>query len=340
MTMRQNAQIIANARTVDVPIEKIQLDLGNVRFKHLPKKPTSTQIEKIIKDESDTYELCDQILAAKGVYEPLVITSDHIVIEGNRRLVCLRMLKEQAVSGQLEGISTKMFETVKCRILPTNTDAKIIDLFLASIHVKGKKPWKLFNRAKHIYRLNVVHGVSYDDLASNLGMAKVTIQRNVKVYKLMLDYSRRFPNDKEWFHKFTYFDELFKRKDLKEYRDDKDLLYKFASWVHDEKFRDVRDVRQLKKVFEDDSAYKTFLKDNFKEALKELEIKDPSLSNQQFKKIKDTIEVLKAIPRTELEEIKTNPAKMKLVIALNAETRSLLAELDSLGTSKGKGGKT
>ena len=329
-----NTGLIAEADVVDVPIEKLRLDTENVRFKHLPKKLSPDEIEQRIRQEDDTNDLCEQILAAGVVYEPLVINSDNIVLEGNRRLVCLRMLKEEISNGKLEGFPKDKFTTLKCRILPKGVDDKTVDLYLATIHVKGKKPWKLFNRAKHIYRLNRFHGMSYDTLADYLGMGKVTIQRSITVYHLILEYSRKFPDDKEWFHKFTYFEELFKRKELKEYRDDKAFLIKFMKWIHDGKFHDHRDVRQLLKVITDEDIYREFQKNGFGAALNLLESKDPSLSNQQFKKIKDTIDVLKSMSRTELEELKGNAAKRKLIIALEAEVKSLLAELDALNQRK------
>lgn len=326
----QGSELIANSKIIEIPIDKLKLDKDNVRFKHLQKKLSQNQMRKLIADEPDTSELCDQILAARVVYEPLVVDTHNVVIEGNRRLVSLWILRDEVIQEKLEGVSEEKFNKVKCRVLPDKVDDKTKDLYLATIHVKGKKPWKLFNRAKHIYRLNVVHGFSYDKLAEHIGMGKVTIQRNVNVYKQIVNYSRRFPDDKLWFHKFTYYDELFKRKELKELTNDKEFLLKFGKWVHDEKFHDVRDVRKLLKVVSDKDALAILEKQKFEVALKVIEEKDPSLSNQDFKKIKETIEVLKSIERTELVEIKMNAAKMKLLIALEAEIKSLLAELDAI----------
>jgi len=336
MARLANAQLIADAPVTEVPIDRLKLDTQNIRFKHLSSKLAVDEIERMIRQEPDTSELCDQILSAGVIYEPLVINLDYVVIEGNRRLACLRILKEELENGRLLGLPIHKFNFVKCRMLPKGVDEKDIDLYLATIHVKGKKPWKLFNRAKHIYRLNRFHGMSYDALAGYLGMGKVTIQRSIIIYNLILDYSRRFPDDKEWFHKFTYFEELFKRKDLKEFRDDKNFVQEFAKWIHDEKFRDHRDVRQLRKILIDEDAFAAFKKDGFSAALVVLENKDPSLSNQEFKKIKDTIDVLKSIPRSELGSIKSNAAKVRLIILLEAEAKALLAELDAMRASGNK----
>lgn len=329
------SELIPEADLIDVPINKLILDDSNVRFKHLPGRPNIEKIESIIRNESDTRELCEQILTAGVVYEPLIINRDYIVLEGNRRLVALRMLRKDIDDGKIDVISQDKFNNVKCRMLPKHVTEKTTDLYLASIHVKGKKPWKLFNRAKHIFRLNRIHGMSYDLLAAHLGMGKVTIQRSILIYKLVLDYSRRFPDDIEWFHMYTYFEELYKRKDLTEYRNDPKFVDDFSKWIYEEKFHDHRDIRKLSKILKDKNAFAEFKKHDFATALKILESDDPTLSNRNFKKIQDALEVLKSFSREELSDAKRNPSKMRLLYQLEAEAKSLIAELDALKHAKG-----
>jgi len=331
---REQSQLIPEADLIDVPIRKLVLDASNVRFKHLQGRPNPDKIAEIIRNESDTRDLCEQILTAGVVYEPLVINRSHVVLEGNRRLVAIQILRKDIEDGKIDDFPLEKFDTVKCRMLPKHVTEKTIDLYLASIHVKGKKPWKLFNRAKHIYRLNRTHGMSYDLLASHLGMGKVTIQRSIMIYKLVINYSRRFLDDTEWFHKYTYYEELFKRKDLSEFRANPKSVDDFSKWIHDEKFHDHRDVRQLAKIIEDKNAFAEFKKSNFANAMKILEDDDPSLSNRNFKKIKDTLDVLKSFSREELADANDNPSKMRLLYSLEAEAKSLIAELDALKHSK------
>jgi len=327
--MENKTELIAKAIPKDILISKLKVDQTNPRFNHLTKKLTLSEIEKIIREDDETNVLADQILAAGVVTEPLLINSDNVVIEGNQRLVALRSLLKQVQEGQLDKSLKEKFQKVSCKTIPDEVDNKTMDLHLARIHVKGKRQWKKFNRASHVYRLSRIHGISYDRLADTLGMGKATIQRCVIVYKTILDYSRKYPDDKKWFHKFTYFDFLFQRRDLKEFREDTDFVNEFIKWVHDEKFHDVRDIYQLAKVVSDIDAFQTLKKKNFKEALDVLDKKDPSLSSQEFKKISETIDVLKS-PEMKPEEIIANPAKMKLLIKLDSEMRLLMADIDSL----------
>lgn len=333
---KEQSQLISEADLIDVPIKKLVLDTSNVRFKHLPGRLSLEKIENIIRDEPDTRELCEEILAAGIVYESLVITNDYVVLEGNRRLVAVRILRKDIEDGKIDDFPLEKFDTLKCRKIPKHATEKTTDLYLASIHVKGKKSWKLFNRSKHIYRLNRTHGMSYDSLAAHLGMGKVTIQRSILIYKLVLDYSRRFPDDSEWFHKYTYYAELFKRKDLAEFRTNSKFVDDFSKWIYEEKFHDHREVRQLAKIIADKNTFTEFIKTDFANAMKILEEDDPSLSNRNFKKIKDTLDVLKSFSREELADAKVTPSKMRLLYSLDAEIKSLIAELDSIKPSRRK----
>ena len=43
--------------------------------------------------------------------------------------------------GKIDDFPLEKFDTVKCRMLPRQVTEKTTDLYLASIHVKGKKPY-------------------------------------------------------------------------------------------------------------------------------------------------------------------------------------------------------
>ena len=293
------------------------------------KNPKDSEIEDIIRKDPDTTELFHQILSAGVVYEALIVKPDYVVVEGNRRLVCLRDILKQIEAKKLSNHYKEKFQNVKCRVVPEEADAKTIDMYLASLHVKGKKPWKKFNRANHIFNLNRVHGIPYERLADGLGMGKTTIKRCIDVYTTLLDYSRKFPDDEEWFHKFTYFDYFFQRKDLKHIREERGIMDEFKNWVHEKKFKDVRDIYRLAEVLEDKDAIVVLRKRKFDDAIKTLEEKDPSNSNPAFKRIKDAIESLEEIKNTDPSEIIKNPGKMKLLLGLESEIKTLMVDIDA-----------
>lgn len=321
---------IVNAESVDVNLDKIKLDPYNVRFIHLTERPADKEVEKILWNESDTMELYKQILSAGGVYEEPVLNSEMVVIEGNRRVVCLRKLKEEANEGKLPGISKNQFDKIKCKILPKDASPQLIDIFLATIHVKGKKPWNAFNKAKHVFNLYNSAGLSYDDLSKRLGMGKATVIRAVEVYGATQKYGEKYKTDKEWFRKFTYFDELFKRKDLKEFRKDPKNIEKFGNWVFHKKLDDVREVRQLIKILENSEAFDEFEKKDFNAAMSEIASKDPSINSPEFKKIKEVIEIIRNFSRKEISNTIHDDSRLILLNSLKKEIDGLVKDIQSM----------
>jgi len=323
------ADLIVGAKQVEVPIEKLKLDIRNVRYTHVDGKKIEKELEKLILEDSATHHLCDQILSARTILEPIVINPDYTVIEGNRRLVCLRLLHKDASEGKLDGIPKNHFAKVPCRILSDKINPKTIDLYLATIHVRGKLPWKLFNRAKHIHCLRFVHGMTYDELAEHTGLGRATISRSLVVYKLVEKYRRMFPMDNQWFRKYTYFEELFRRKDLKERRENSSFLDKFSKWVYQKKFRDHKDVRKLNEILSHPNARRAFEERDFIASLKVIEMEKPEFSDRDFKRVSDTIDFIRDVSRKRIDDILSNAAKYKLIVTLEAEVKSLLIDLEA-----------
>lgn len=326
-----SADLIANAKHVKRKISELHFDPENVRFSHIPsEEKNSKSMQEIIEDDPEILDLYEQILSAKGVLEPLIIDSNNTVIEGNRRLTCLLILDKQAKKGELsdDGIKKTQFEEVECRLLQS-LDEETRDIFLATIHVKGKKPWKRFNKAKHIYRMNAGHKMSYDEIARILGMGKATVQRNIVVYKEVWKYHVRFKDDKEWFKKFMIFEQFFMRKDLQEFRSRRNNIDDFDKWVYSSKFNNHKDIRKLHDVLRDRDAKREFEKSNMETAIRVLEGKNPGLVDTDFKKISDTITVLKDISRIKLDDIVLNPEKMKMLNSLEVEVKNLMIDLET-----------
>lgn len=252
------------------------------------------------------------------------------MLEGNRRIVCLRRLQPKAKTGDLSGISNEQFDNVICKQIPSETADLDIDLFLASIHIRGKKPWPAFNRAKRISELYRIHNFSYDQLAKRLGMGKITIMRLVQVYEQTEQYKKKHMDDDDWYHKFTYFDELFKKRGLTDFRKKQVNLDRFADWVYEDKFSDVRDIRSLDRILSDGDALRAFESDNSNEAIKLLEEKDPTLKSKEFRHMNKMIKILSTFPRKELIKTINDPARVKILEKLKEEVDSLLHDVKSL----------
>lgn len=332
MYVMKKKNILPERTDVNVDLGKLKLDLTNVRYQHMNPVYTEADMEKRIWDEPDTINLYEQIKSAKGLYEKPIIDSENIVLEGNRRVVCLRKLKEEAHNGLLQGIEKTNFDKILCEQLGPNTTQEQKRLLLATIHVKGKKPWPTFNRAKQIYELhNDPFNKSFDYLAIHLGMGKSTVIRFVRVYEQTTLYSKRHGDDKEWYNKFTYFDELFKKRDLKEFGQLQTNVDKFADWTYYGKFNnDVRNVRYLHEVLADQDALRTFENKDIEAALVLLHSKNPALKSREFKKISELILLIQQFPRKEILKTASDSNRRKLLEKLRSEVDMLLKDLDSM----------
>lgn len=332
MVRAKNENIKINFETVieEVEISKLKLDLNNVRFQHLPKSLNDKEMDKLIWKEQSTRDLYDQIKSAKGLYEEPIIDSDYMVLEGNRRLVCLRRLKDDAHEGKLPGIKKDTFDKIKCRMIPEHISVLDKKLLLATLHVKGKTEWPPFNKAKQIYDLYNSYDISYQALSKYLGMGKVTVIRMVRAFKQTRSYGLKYSKEKNWYRRYSYFDELFKRLDLREFSSIQKNVDKFSGWVHEDKFKRFTDIRLLKQVLEDEDARNILEIYNFEKALKLLEEKNPGLKDKNFKQIQGTIKIIHSFSRKELIRTIKDPSRIAVIQKLKEEIDSFLRDIKKL----------
>src|SRR2546426_3831008 len=176
------------AEILDLPLKKLKLDPNNVRFHHFANRLSDAQIEEEIWKESDTRDLFREILNSRGLSEPPIVDSSLVVMEGNRRLVCLRKLSERTHNGEYPQMPENTFDSVTCYVLPKDTSQKDIAILLGRLHVSGKKEWKALNQAAHIYELFNKHGASQADITNLMSMSKSTVGHMIKAFQLTTDY--------------------------------------------------------------------------------------------------------------------------------------------------------
>lgn len=329
--MRRNpANVMEKAVTSEFPISGLKLDGENVRLKHVKSAMSEPEIESYFWEEKQTKELYAQIRAARGLYQELVVTSNGVVKEGNRRLVCLRRLVKEAHAGELEGIPATQFDIVKCAVLPSDATETEISLLLATIHVRGKKAWDAFNKAEMLAHLHHDLGASYDTISAELGMAKVTIIRIVRAYESIKEYNGKYPDDSEWYRNFTCFDELFRRRTLRLWRDNPENMLQFFSWMHDKKISNHRQVRRLDRILETQQSRRIFDESGFDAAMTFLNSVDPTIQDSEFRRISNTIHTLQSFDRKSIIKIIEDPLRRKILENLRHEINSLLNDITAL----------
>jgi hypothetical protein len=310
------------------PLDSLRLDQDNPRFRHTRViqglSYTDEQLDKKIWEEDDTKELYNSIKAAGGLTNNPFIKDDGLVIEGNRRIVCLRHLAEQVNKGKVPEFKQGTFDRVLVKVLPPEITQVEIDIMLAREHVTGKKEWAALNQAEHIYKLIDEEGMSVERVADLLGKSKPFIYQKKYAYEQTLQHLKLHPN--RTINDFSFFEEAYKKKkDIQKLGVEPEKL---SNWIASDKFNDegARDLRELPKVLESPQALKAFESKGMKEANFELAKHDPTVGSETFTSVKDTITALRRMPRDEYDQIPDDPNKVSLLKELDVELHKVFRD--------------
>jgi hypothetical protein len=310
-------------------VDKLRLDPENVRFRHVDHVMSDPEIEEAIWTEPDTKDLYRAIVASGGLSEMPFVTSDGVVKEGNRRLVCLRKAKAALKEKKIEGLPPGTFDKVTVQEFDGGANAAQLDIWLARVHVSGKKMWDAINQADHLYSLYNTRGYSYDDIRELLGMGKGEVIRKIKAYHAAKDYLKRY-GEKD-ISKYSFFEELYKKRDLAQMFDgDPAFRDKVFDWIEKNRFdfTGAKDMRLLGDVLNDRDAKRAFEEKGMKAAQFEMQKKNPALGNPMFRSVKAALDAVGAMPRDVLKELKNNPQQVKLLAELRDELEQILEEVE------------
>ena len=319
-----------------LPIDDLKLDFTNNRISHLDIK-TEQELMKRLWDEGRLNSLKRDI-KARGLQEPLVLfPNSRIVAEGNCRLVCLKKLHDEAKQEEIESkipfeFDSRLKEFLKldvlCKQITKNTPASDIDVYLTEIHVGRKKKWPEYNQAKLLYKLKFEDDLTLEEIARISRSSRPTVSKKIEAYKHTTLYHKQFPSDENFVKKFYYFWE-FAHKSLNDFRDEYKNIIKFMKWIHNEKFSNSRQVRDLPKVLAHKKAFKVFEEKNMTEALRIAIPDDPTIKSPLYRKIYDLSDTLRNFPPKEILLILQDNSKKNVLIDLKNTTTQLLRLIES-----------
>jgi len=327
---------------LSIPLSQLELDPANVRFKHIAEPMTDEQIEDWISRETDTKSLLREIKFSKGLTEKPYVrkTSDskYLIIEGNRRTVCLRKIAEEIRTGKEKTITMERIDPVQCIVLPKETDESDIALFLARIHVSGKKDWAALNKGVHVYELIKKFDFDYDDVAHAISIGKNTISQNVKAYDATLLYHKKYPDDDRWLQRFSHFLELYKQRGLKEWVDNPNNLEKFMSWINNSKISMAIHVRKLGKIIQESKEGYKAMQDGatVEEAIDIMKQGEQrktftnSISENVDSQVQDLYTLVRNFPRSKMQEIAKDEEKLKYFETLYSEFGRLIKDIKKI----------
>ena len=185
--------------TTKVFVEKLRLDLKNPRLFGLSRGSSEESVIAWLYRAADLRELLESI-SVNGYLdiEPLVVTREPksdklIVLEGNRRLAALRLLRDPELAARIESL-----ERLKV-VVPPMTDELLratLDRisvypvanrenarsFIGFKHINGPAKWDAYAKARFAaewYKAQQPAGGSLEDIATAIGDRHDTIKRMV-----------------------------------------------------------------------------------------------------------------------------------------------------------------
>lgn len=213
------------------------------------KQKKHSQIKDLINSlKSNGFIKVDNILTRKlenGVY---------LIIEGNRRLASLKILKEEFENGyEIGKLSKSVFEKpkdlkdnskgIEVVLVSDGIDRDFYNILMGLKHVSGNKKWHRFNQAKLLYNLYTEHDYPFADIADKIGIDNSSqVKNEVYAYGVMLDYIEHVRNQEivyenfDPFDKFMIFLTLLSKPKLREWLNWDETAFAFLSTINKSRF--------------------------------------------------------------------------------------------------------
>jgi hypothetical protein len=316
-----------------VPIGSLRLNPDNPRIRFLLRQNGNAKnagaLMPLIKQQPGYDSLQKAIRKAGGLHDPIIVSHDGLVIEGNTRTAAVTTLHEGAKSDP-------RWKVVPVARLPKAVPAKAMAILMASYHVGGKTVWRPYAQADQIHELRKVHGVSVEQIADETRMSPREVQHYLDAYSYLVD--EVLPHAKNGSatdileSKFSHALEFIKHKSTAELRGNPTARKDFARLLIDDKIKGI-EVRELDKVLGNRKAAAALKKSGFKAAKKVLTDKDPLAGSRTLKQVEAVTKALAKMGQAELGLLKKSAKARKLITDL----RDALDDVASVaGISAGK----
>jgi hypothetical protein len=315
------------AKLVSVPIRQLRLSPTNPRIRHKLPSSEESEIEEWLWREEGTRTLYNEIRYSGGLSEKPIIDSNLFVIEGNRRIVCLRRLDDQVKNGELPNYPENTFEKVQSLMLPTDVHPKDVDLLVARVHVSGKSEWSPLNQAEQIFDMMSKHSMQANEVASALSISPQRISVMSEAFRATLEYGSRFPDEEgKWIHKFSYFYELFRRRQLRDWAREGKNLAQFMELVSGEKPKLWlgSQVRDLGVIIADKKAFGLLLSGGFERAFEVAKARQSKI-DRHAKTLEEASEALLELTREPLKLVK-DPSTAKVLAEIKERVDYILSK--------------
>lgn len=322
-TSGAQSQVILTGQTViiegiEIPVEHkkiklddVLLDPSNPRIQHAVKKVHKNgkigqeELRKLILDLPGVPELFKSIRDNGGAHEPIYVRPDGTIIEGNCRAASY--LKLHAINRE-----DKRWQAIQAVFVPKISDRQVA-ILQGQYHVVGKNKWQAYEKAGHLHRMRYQLGMDEKTIARTLGMHERDVIRDLTAYDTMTNKLLPKIKSGNGLDKWSFVQELYKRKDLQEYRAKPGNVDEFVSLVVTKKLKQGTDVRKLAKILKHKDAVKVLKKQDVETAMSVVGKADPTADSGAFRKLKEAAVLLRDLPSKELQRLRENE-KPRLIL--------------------------
>lgn len=285
-----------------MPLKGVRLDSSNPRIQHAVKKVSQNgtisqdDLRKLILELPGVPELFKSIRDNGGLQESIYVRPDGRIIEGNCRAASYL---------KLHGINKddKRWQTIPAVFVPDISDRQVA-ILQGQYHVAGKNKWQAYEKAGHLHTMRDQLGMDEKAIARTLGMRERDVIRDLKAYETMTKKVLPKMKGGDGLDKWSFVQELFKRKDLEEYRSKSANVDEFVSLVVNKKVKHGADVRKLAKILKHKAAVKVLKKHDVDSAMAVVGKADPTADSGAFRKLKETAILLRDLPSKELQRLR------------------------------------
>ena len=215
------------------PVDQLELDEENPRLASASEEAdTQKALAKVLWEEMAVDEVALSI-AANGFFreEPLFVipkagtSNKYIVVEGNRRLAAVRLLRDASLRKHvgaedlpaITGEARKKLDELPVSVYP---DRKSLWEYFGFRHINGPQPWDAFAKAKYVADVHEDYKVPLNDIARKIGDRHSIVQRLYNGYKVLQQAETRagFSREDAYRSRF-YFSHLYTAVDYPEFRE-------------------------------------------------------------------------------------------------------------------------
>lgn len=309
-----------------VGIESLRLNPENprIRFmlKHSNGKKDQASLMALIRAQPGYDEVHVSIRKGNGLHDPITISHDGLVVEGNTRTTVVKALHEGARQD-------KRWQTVPVMRLPRNVDEKGMGLLMTAHHIGGKNRWRAFAQAEHIHNLVNVHKIPIATIATEARITEGKVQQYLEAFDYLVNEVLPEADEGKGIEilesKWSHALEFITAKENAPHRGNKTTRKEVAKLIAKNKIKGA-EVRKLGAILSNNKAKAELKKSGVAEAKKILAADDPLAESKILRQVQTLTAALKQLKGRgpDIQLLRKHSAARKIVKELRDAVDNVL----------------